>query len=82
MLDIIATTFMILGSPNSPFTLHGFIGYSALAGMVVDTYLFWRVYLIKSKEDTIPVYLDRYSLYAYIWWVIAFITGAILVLVK
>ena len=29
-LDVTATVFMILGSKNSPFTIHGFIGYSAL----------------------------------------------------
>ena len=37
VLDITATIFMILGSPNSPFTIHGFIGYSALAAMLTDT---------------------------------------------
>ena len=32
-LDITATTFMILGSSNTPFSVHGLLGYTSLAGM-------------------------------------------------
>jgi len=82
LLDITATMFMILGSPNSPFTLHGFIGYSALAAMLIDTILLWRFYLANDNEKQVSNIIHRYSLYAYLWWVIAFITGGVLVLMK
>ena len=77
ILDITATSFMIYGSSNSAFTLHGMLGYSALLAMVIDTGLIWKSYL-KNGPD-ISRSLHRYSLAAYIWWVIAFVTGGLLV---
>ncbi|HKJ00922.1 MAG TPA: hypothetical protein VJ997_00665, partial [Longimicrobiales bacterium] len=41
-LDVVATTAMILGSSSGPFTVHGFVGYSALAIMMSETGLAWR----------------------------------------
>ncbi|HYW94532.1 MAG TPA: hypothetical protein VE870_02985, partial [Bacteroidales bacterium] len=41
ILDITATTLMIIGSENTPFTLHGMLGYSALTVMIFDTAFFW-----------------------------------------
>jgi len=80
--DILATTFMIIGSPNSPFTLHGFLGYSALAAMLVDTFLIWKTRLVAGKNAAVPRQLHLYSRFAYLWWVIAFITGSLFVLMK
>jgi uncharacterized repeat protein (TIGR03987 family) len=77
VLDIIATSFMIIGSSNSAFTLHGFVGYSALAAMLIDGYLIWNNYL-KFGEKIKPS-IHRYTLFAYLWWIIAFITGSLLV---
>ena len=82
VLDVIATTFMILGSGNTPFTLHGFIGYSSLGAMLIDTVLIWRHRLASSAEEDVPKRLHLYSRYAYIWWIIAFITGGLLVMLK
>ncbi len=81
-LDIIATTFMIIGSPNSPFSLHGFLGYSALAAMLTDTILIWRFRLKNGKDVKVIRPIHLYSRYAYIWWLIAFITGGMLVFFK
>ena len=79
ILDIAATTFMILGSTNSPFTIHGFLGYSALAAMLTDCILTWRAARINGLNSTTPAKLHTYSKYAFSWWVIAFITGGLLV---
>jgi hypothetical protein len=76
--DITATAFMIFGSLNSPFTLHGFIGYSALTVMFIDTALLWRIRLLMGNNTTIPKNLHNYSIYAYAWWVVAFISGGII----
>lgn len=82
VLDITATTLMILGSPNSPFTFHGFVGYSALTVMVIETISVWRTYLKLGINSTVPHLLHLYSRYAYIWWVLAYITGGLLVALK
>ena len=82
ILDITATVFMIIGSSNTPFTLHGFIGYSSLAAMLIDTVFIWKHRLTFGHEESVPRSLHLYSRYAYIWWIIAFITGGLLVVFK
>lgn len=82
VLDITATTFMILGSSKGGFTLHGFIGYSSLLGMFIDAILLWRQKSKSGLNAVVPKKLHIYSRYAYIWWVLAFITGGLLVALK
>ncbi len=77
-LDITATVFMILGSKNSPFTIHGFIGYSALLLMLVELVRIWRVYNTSGTGAEVPRGLHLYSRFAYIWWVVAYITGSLI----
>lgn len=81
-LDITATAFMIIGSTNSPFTLHGFLGYSALVAMLVDVIVIWNFYNKNGSEVKVPRKIHVYTLFAYIWWVIAYITGSMLVMMK
>jgi len=81
-LDITATIFMIIGSTNSPFTLHGFLGYSALAAMLIDVVLIWDFHKKHGSAEKVPKKLHRYTLLAYSWWVIAYITGSLLVMLK
>lgn len=82
VLDIAATVCMIIGSPNSPFTFHGFLGYSALLVMLIDAILIWRTYLSEGINSKASKFLHLYSRYAYLWWVVAYITGALLVALK
>jgi hypothetical protein len=82
ILDISATTCMIIGSANSPFTLHGFIGYIGLLAMMVETYLAWRFYKTKGPEQQVTPKLHLYSRLAYIIWVSVYITGILLVTLK
>ncbi len=81
LFDITATTCMIIGSSNTPFTVHGIIGYSSLAGMLTDSILFWR-FRIFNSAGRIPAGLHRYSTGAYSWWIVAYLTGAALVMLK
>ncbi len=74
-LDITATAFMILGSKNSPFTAHGFIGYSALFIMLIELARIWRTYNKLGMGADVPKGVHLFSRYAYIWWVIADISG-------
>lgn len=82
VLDISATICMILGSTNSPFTVHGFLGYSALLVMAIDIILVWRVYLKNGLNAKVVKSLLLYAKLAYGWWVIAYITGSLLVMLK
>ena len=82
LLDITATVLMILGSSHGMLTGHGFIGYSSLLGMLIDTSLLWRHYLKNGSEKAVSKGLHLYSRIAYIWWVIAYVTGAVLVAIR
>ncbi|MCK4632439.1 MAG: hypothetical protein KAT79_04160 [candidate division Zixibacteria bacterium] len=81
VLDIVATICMIIGSPNTPFSLHGFVGYSSLTGMLIDAILIWR-YWGSHKDEIVPHRLHMYTRIAYGWWICAYITGALLVMLK
>jgi hypothetical membrane protein len=80
--DIIATAFMIAGSSKGFLTLHGVIGYSSLLGMLIENVLIWRIRLVRGIGVEVPESIHRYSRYAYYWWVIAFITGGLLVFIS
>src|ERR1035437_4663419 len=82
LFDISATTLMILGSTKGLLTLHGFIGYSSLLGMGIDTILLWRYNRKNGAEVKVSKSLNIYSRVAYIWWVLAFITGGLLVALR
>lgn len=77
--DVTATAFMISGSSHGPFTLHGLLGFSSLAAMLLETGLAWR-HRARSGDERVPVWLHRYSRLAYGWWIVAYITGAALVM--
>lgn len=82
ILDISATILMILGSSNGMFTLHGLLGYSALLGMCIDAVLLWQHKFKNGSEAPVSKKLNTYSKIVYFWWVIAFITGGLMVALK
>ena len=82
VLDITATAFMIIGSKSGAFTLHGILGYSSLAAMLTDTILIWRFHLGSNPGTEVPTKLHIYSRFAYGWWIVAFITGLLLVVLR
>lgn len=79
IFDVAATACMIAGTSKSLFTLHGIIGYSSLIAMVTDTVLLIR-HRSQNGEAVVPRGLHLYSRFAYIWWVVAYLTGAALVM--
>lgn len=81
-LDITATILMIIGSSRGMLTVHGFIGYSSLLGMLTDTFLLWRHNLKMGPGKSVSKRLNLYSRIAYIWWIIAYITGGLLVAIS
>jgi len=82
VLDITATAFMIIGSTKSAFSLHGILGYSSLTLMMIDTILIWKFHLASKPGTIVPYKLHMYSRIAYSWWVIAFFTGLMLVVLR
>lgn len=80
VFDLVATGCMIAGSSQGAFTAHGLLGFSSLAAMLVETALAWRHRLI-AGDGQVPSWLHRYSRIAYGWWVVAYFTGAMLVMV-
>jgi hypothetical protein len=81
-LDITATILMIMGSGRGMVTFHGFIGYSSLIGMLVDTSILWKHYLKAGPDKIVSRHLHLYSRIAYTWWIIAFITGGTMVAIS
>ena len=81
-LDITATVFMIIGSSKGLITVHGLIGYSSLLGMLTDTIILWRFNLKNGSAETVSKPIHVYSRIAYIWWVLAYITGGLLVAIS
>jgi hypothetical protein len=77
VFDVTATICMILGS-RQVLTLHGVLGYSALAGMLVETVLAAR-HRLRSGDAEVPRWLHLSTRAAYSWWVVAFVSGGILV---
>lgn len=82
ILDITATICMIVGSKNSFITFHGLIGYLALALMLIDAVMLWKLSLAKGKGSPVSRKLHLYSRYAYVWWIIAYVTGAVIVAIS
>jgi hypothetical protein len=78
-LDITATIFMIMGSTKGLVTPHGLIGYSSLLGMFIDTFILWKHNMKRGSEEPVSHRIHLYSRIAYIWWIIAYITGGLLV---
>jgi hypothetical protein len=79
ILDISSTALMIIGSGKIPITAHGFLGYSALAVMLIDAILIWRCRIRNDRE--VSRSLNLYTRFAYGWWVVAYIAGAIIAIV-
>ena len=80
--DVVAVTLMIMGSSKGAFTAHGILGYSATLTMLIDVSLIWRCYFKNGLDSVINKSVLSYSKIAYAWWLIAYITGSLLVIWK
>lgn len=81
VFDVTATALMIVASRSLSPRLHGVLGYSALAFMLTDTILLWR-HARANGEAQVPHGLHLYSRVAYGYWVVAYVTGAGLVMAE
>lgn len=80
LLDITSTIFMILGAGKF-ISLHGFIGYSSLIGMVTDTIFSYRHVNKHGLNAPLSAQFLRGSIIAFAYWILAYITGAAIVMI-
>ncbi len=77
--DIVATICMVIGSAEGGMTLHGIIGYSSLAGMLTDTVLSFKNVSKNGINAKVSPKFHAGSKIAYFYWVLAYITGALII---
>lgn len=82
IFDIIATSFMMLGTTRTYFTFHGIIGYLGLLLMLIDVVLLWKHKIKEGAEKLLSNWLHLYSIIAFFLWMIAFITGVIVAMTR
>ena len=82
IFDIIATSFMMLGTTRTYFTFHGIIGYLGLLLMLIDAVLLWKHKIKEGAEKLLSNGLHLYSKIAFSWWMIAFITGVVVTMTR
>ncbi len=74
ILDLTSLLCMSIAASHPPFTIHGIIGYSALLTMLIGVI---RVIIqYRTGDHSLPENLGTYLKYVYIYWVIAYFTGA------
>jgi len=78
LFDISATVCMMIGTAEKYFSLHGILGYTALAVMVTDAIFIWKHKNKYGSEVPFSKTLNRNSKLGYILWLIAFFTGEML----
>lgn len=82
IFDITATICMVLGSSKGGLTVHGFIGYSSLLGMLIDYYFSIRKINAEGIGISLSSAFNRNTKIAYFYWVAAYITGAMIVALR
>ncbi len=80
IFDIVAVSLMIAGSDNSPFNLHGIIGYTAILSMLINLILVWKEFKAKGINSKISSNVVQYTKYAYLWWLIVYFAGSLLII--
>jgi hypothetical protein len=76
IMDLAATGLMVWRASNKGVTMHGLLGYSALVVMLTTIVLLWRS---KSRgEILIPRGLQNYIKFAYGWWILTYLVGAMM----
>jgi len=80
LFDITSTVCMMIGSGKGIITIHGIIGYSALIAMITDMLISYRFSFKFGKNTSISSRIYIFSYLVYFYWVIAYLTGAIIVM--
>ncbi|MCK9421555.1 MAG: hypothetical protein M0Q38_03055 [Bacteroidales bacterium] len=79
IFDITSTICMIISS-GKVITFHGMIGYFSLAGMLIDTIMSYVNVKRHGLNSVLSKKFIRWSQIAFFYWLLAYITGAIIVM--
>ncbi len=75
--DTLATALMVVATGSFAPSLHGWLGYSALAFMAIDVWFMWKL-----AGNVIPPGKHLFARLAYAYWVLAYFAGAALVMIE
>ncbi|WP_321373072.1 hypothetical protein [uncultured Draconibacterium sp.] len=80
LFDLTAITLMSIGAGGTPYTLHGLVGAVAFLVMLVDTIWVWVVIVRRGRDSKAQKEHILYTKIAYLFWVIAYFAGSIIVI--
>ena len=80
LFETTAIVMMYIGSDASLMGLHGLIGIFAFLIMLVNTAWVWGVYVKKGIDASVNTALLHYTKTAYFLWVLAYLTGIIVLI--
>lgn len=78
IFDITSTVCMVISSGHA-LTLHGVVGYSSLAGMLIDTIISYRRVNTLGTGCEVTARFSRWSRVAYFYWLAAYVTGVLII---
>ena len=79
--DIVATALMVVATGTFAPTVHGWLGYSALTVMLIEVIQVWR-HAAARGDAPLSAGQQLYGRLAYGYWVVAYFTGAALVMMQ
>jgi len=82
LLNMTAHVLMIIGSRGSLITAHSMLGFSSFLVMLIYVIFVWQKFFIKRTGVVLHKKFLTLSKLAYGWWVLAYIAGSLLVILK
>ncbi len=82
VFDILAIVCMLAGAEKISFTFHNVLGILALLAMFTNWIMVVKVYSKKGEKAPISKRFYLYSLFAFTFWVVSYITDLILVILN
>ncbi|PIF05795.1 MAG: hypothetical protein CSA36_05205 [Draconibacterium sp.] len=80
IFDVTAIILMIKGAKDLVFSLHRLLGYTAEIAMAVSLFMVWREFARKGLNSTISSKVIRITKIAYLWWLVIYIAGSLMVI--
>lgn len=80
LFDVVAITLMSIGAEGTPYTLHGLVGAIAFLMMFVDAIWAWIVIVRRGRDSKAQKKHILYTKIAYLFWVLAYFAGSIIVI--
>lgn len=82
LLNLTALVLMIVGSIDPLITVHSILGVSSFLVMLIHVIFAWQKFFIKRTEAVLHKKFLTLSKLVYGWWIITYIAGSLLVILK